>query len=265
MLWILMLTGCQKCDIGEACRVDDGRYFVMSPTGWDGEQPLPMLLHAHGWGGSPEVYLDRADIQATLDTHQILLVLPEGKDATWSIDHMGLVGNGRSEVAFIDDVLADAQSRWPIDDSRIYVSGFSLGASLVYTLACERGDVFAAAAPVSGGFWMPLPESCSAPTIPICHIHGNNDPTWPIEGGRVLALGPEEGTHASVEDDVAFWRTHNACTETAIERTADVLTCTTWSECEDDVFVELCTHGGGHEQFENFLEREVEWMMQYSR
>lgn len=223
------------------------------------------MLHAHGLGGTPESYLERADIQRTVDTHRILLVLPEGRDETWSIDHMGLVGNDRAELDFIDAVLADVQSRWAIDSRRMYVSGFSLGASPVYTLACERGDVFAAAAPVSGGFWEPIPDTCSAPSIPVCHIHGENDPTWPIEGGRVLKQGGEEGTHASAEDDVAFWRTHNQCGETTTYRAADVLTCTTWTDCADGVFVELSTHGGGHTEFQDFLEREVEWMMEYSR
>ncbi|MEL6344448.1 MAG: PHB depolymerase family esterase [Myxococcota bacterium] len=267
LFWVLFtLAGCSPCESGGECSVEDGDYHVMSPSGWDRVEPLPVVLHAHGVHQRPSRYLNDADLQKMVDDMMVLMVVPEGIDERWSIDHMGLEGNGRRELLFIDQVIDDVQTRFPVQSDRIYASGFSLGASLVYTLACERGDVFAAATPISGGFWEPLPERCPAPAMPLCHIHGLEDETWPVEG-RFVTEGNEEGQQASVEDDVQFWVTHNQCSPITETRSSGELTCTVWRGCaaREDVEVEYCTHPGGHQLTDEWLIREVEWLLQYRR
>lgn len=265
--WMLLaplaLTGCGRCGDEDACTVDLGRYFAVLPEGWDGESDLPVVLLAHGYEGSPEGYLRAPGIMDPSSERGVLLILPEGADATWSVRNTGLEENQRDEMAFVDEVLDDVESRWPVDVDRVYATGFSLGGSLVYDLACQRGDRFAAAAPTSGGFWEPLPDDCPSDPIPICHIHGENDLTWPIEGGRELAESGNVGTHASIADDVAFWRAHNECDDVTEDRSMDPLTCTVWTGCEAEVGA--CTHTGGHEQFDGWIERELDWLLAFSR
>ncbi len=47
----------------------------------------------------------------------------------------------------LDEILAEAAALYPIDESRIYVTGFSYGGFMCNTIAGKRPDVYAAAAP----------------------------------------------------------------------------------------------------------------------
>lgn len=47
----------------------------------------------------------------------------------------------------LDEILEEAEKLYPIDKSRIYITGFSYGGFMTNTIACKRPDVYAAAAP----------------------------------------------------------------------------------------------------------------------
>ena len=38
------------CGDGSGCELDDRSYQAKAPSGWNGKDPLPVLLHFHGWG-----------------------------------------------------------------------------------------------------------------------------------------------------------------------------------------------------------------------
>ena len=97
----------------------------------------------------------------------------------------------RDELAFVREVLTDAEARFHIDRGRVLLTGFSVGGSLVWYLACAAPRDFAAFAPVAGGFWQPLPETCAGP-VKLLHTHGWRDRTVPLEG-RPLRPGLEQG------------------------------------------------------------------------
>ena len=56
----------------------------------------------------------------------------------------------------IDEILAKAKALYPVDESRIYATGFSYGGFMSNLLGCKRPDVYAAVgpcgAPISNGF-----------------------------------------------------------------------------------------------------------------
>lgn len=56
----------------------------------------------------------------------------------------------------IDEILTEAKERYPIDESRIYATGFSYGGFMANLLGCKRPDVYAAVgpcgAPISDGY-----------------------------------------------------------------------------------------------------------------
>jgi len=59
------------------------------------------------------------------------------------------------DVGFTDAMLADLEAGLPVDDDRIYASGFSNGANFTARLAMERSTVFAAAAYSAGALQIP--------------------------------------------------------------------------------------------------------------
>ena len=269
-LWLgllgLLSSGCQRPCGGEerACDIDLGRYFAFEPDDWDGKKALPVMIHFHGWNGSPESFYSDPEVISAASDAEVLLILPEGQRGTWStmdeMGEMGVPGSGRDELVFFDAVVEDVEDRWPVATHKIYVTGHSLGASVVYMLACYRGDQIAAVAPSSGGFWDPVPESCPSSPIPFCHIHGLDDTTWPYEG-REVTEGDAQGTQVPIDDSMQFWRDHNGCNASQEEFSDGVLTCKQWQDCE--ATVELCTHDGGHALFEGWTERELAWLMTY--
>lgn len=67
---------------------------------------------------------------------------------------------------------------YSIDRDRIYLTGFSMGGEGTWDLAAATENVFAAAAPIAGGY---NPEAAASLTrIPIWAFHGEQDDVVPI-------------------------------------------------------------------------------------
>ena len=87
--------------------------------------------------------------------------------------------------AFFDEVLKDVEQKYPIDKSRIYLTGISLGGYGSWYLTMTYPDKFAAIAPMAGGdiFWFNVPgigndrsDICNIKDVPIWVVHGDKDP-----------------------------------------------------------------------------------------
>jgi polyhydroxybutyrate depolymerase len=232
--------GCAPCGGGGACAgVADGRYFAVLPDDWDGRSPLPALVHVHAWNSDPQRWLNDDGFRQAVSDAGLLLLLPEGIGQSWNVSQDP---GERDDVVFIDDVLSDARARWPIDDARVYTTGHSVGAAVVHRLACERASTYRAFGPISGGFWVPMPDaaSCGGP-VDLLELHGTGDTTWPMEG---RSFG-SQGGQAAIEDTFAFWVAHDGC-----EASDAVASARPGMSCDARVCaggtVELCLHDGLH-------------------
>src|SRR5690606_9365848 len=86
------------------------------------------------------------------------------------------------DVGFLDALLDDALSRWPLDPSRVYATGISNGGMMSYRLAADLNDRIAAIAPVAGSL---VHDPPSLPRgVPTIHFHGTHDEFVPYHGGR---------------------------------------------------------------------------------
>lgn len=89
--------------------------------------------------------------------------------------------DGDRDLALVDAALAWAKRSYPIDDTRIFATGFSNGAMFTYLLWSERASVFAAFAPVAGR----LGASTTLTTPrPLFHVGGTADPQVVIDDQR---------------------------------------------------------------------------------
>ena len=256
---LLALVSCgPPCGGGVVCEVDDGVFYAVAPAD-AGRDPLPALIFAHGAGGSPQQYTESASVLEAFSAAGVLLIAPEGTDGHWSINEGW--GSGRDEIAFFDEVLAEADEVWGLDADRLYISGFSVGASVAYMAACERPDLYAAAAPMSGSYWEPFPESCAGGPLPVRHVHGTADQTWPLEG---RSFG-DHATQGSAQGAVDLWRAHDGCAETTEEVVLGPLTCQVWSDCDGDSEVRFCLHDEGHTRIDGWAADLLEWLVLQSR
>ncbi|HEX2210516.1 MAG TPA: alpha/beta hydrolase-fold protein [Longimicrobium sp.] len=72
----------------------------------------------------------------------------------------------------------------PVDSSRVYAIGFSMGASTTFAALALRPELFAAAIPIAG-----VPDPAQAERVartPVWMIHGNSDDANPIGPGRAF-------------------------------------------------------------------------------
>jgi polyhydroxybutyrate depolymerase len=121
------------------------------------------------------------------------------------------------DVMFINTLLDDLSAKFTVDQRRIFVTGFSNGASLCFRLGAELSGRIAAIAPVAGSSWR-VPLRLERP-LPILYITGTADPLNPLGGGVPrLATGGSDQVRGKpkppVRDFIAQWTEALGCPAT---------------------------------------------------
>ena len=147
-------------------------YRIHVPSPWDGKRPVPLLFVFHGAGSNADDIERGSGFDALVDATPMLVIYPEGTDQHFDVDPPA--GRVSTDVRFVDALLAQLRSRFPVDERRVFASGFSNGAAFCYRLAAERPDVIAAIAPVAGYLPSLAPAAAIRP-IPLMHVHGTAD------------------------------------------------------------------------------------------
>jgi phospholipase/carboxylesterase len=156
----------------------DGKLVV--PAGYSPQNPAPFLLALHGAGGTWNGPYNL--LQPFADAHGLVLLIPESRTGTWD----GIQGHFGGDVEFVDEALKLAFHRLAIDPQRVYVQGFSDGASYSLALGLANGDLFKRIIANSPGF-IPKTESSYRGKPEIFISHGTQDTVLPInQTSRVL-------------------------------------------------------------------------------
>lgn len=245
----------QPCGPEDACILDGGSYHARAPAGWDGESPLPVLIYFHGYRQTGRVVMGMKALAKAADDAGALVIAPNGIGGGWSV--RGAPSNNRDEIAFAAAMIDDVARRWPIDRSRLWVSGFSLGASMAWDIACLAGDRYAGFFPVSGAFWRPHPLTCPAGPVTMIHVHGRGDKIVPLEGRTIRGQWRQGDVFQSFE----LLRAHNHCKLPDVERTGPTgLLCKEWNHCDGGSRLALCLYDGGHAAPKDWYPRAFEWL-----
>lgn len=126
------------------------------PAGHDpAGPPVPLVIHLHGGGGIGQISQDMA---AQLDARGWIGIAPDGREwglfggaCTWrrSAAYVNSpdpdVGPGEQDIL---DAIDWARAHHPIDDERVYLTGFSMGGRGTYVIGLKHPDLFAAIAPM---------------------------------------------------------------------------------------------------------------------
>lgn len=234
------------CGADAPCPVDGGDYHLLTPDGWDGESPLPALVFFHGHRSSGASVFRSGGLKSTFSDNGYLIIAPNGamRPGTdiraWPARSTGT--EPRDDVAFTLAVIDDVVARLPVDESRIYVSGFSAGGSMAWMMGCFAGERFAGIASVAGALRRPNPEVCAGGPVPLIQIHGFADAQVPFEG-----RGIREWHQGDVFESLRQIRTTNACRSNPdMIEVGETFRCRTWSDSCEAAGVKLCVHDGGH-------------------
>jgi polyhydroxybutyrate depolymerase len=242
----------QSCgDARTPCAVPLGDYHAAVPAKPLAlEETRPAVLFFHGAGGLGTSVLEQASyLRPFVEAGYVVigangLMRPTNAFGTgWSFRPES--PQQRDELAFAKEVLDDAARRFSIDRGRVLVSGFSIGAALVWYLACREPGLGAAYAPLAGGFWRPHPTTCAGP-IDLLQTHGWRDRTVPLEG-RPLRGG--ELHQGDIFEGVQLWRRVNGCTGMRPDtfETGTVFWRRNWTSCESGREISLVLHPSDHD------------------
>ena len=195
-------------------------YYVYAPTRRDNTELVPLYVGLHGLTGTGATQI-RSMAALACELCGGILVCPQG------LEDMGMTGwnagvqhaiSGKAvdlhgdynDVGFINAMIDNLLSKYPIDKDRIFVIGFSMGGFMANRLAVEYGDRFRAVCSINGTlgklFWDAKPKC----PVNFLHIHGTADTA--VEYAPDFSPHRHHPPHGiGAEQLVEYWRSNNHC------------------------------------------------------
>jgi polyhydroxybutyrate depolymerase len=184
----------QRCDLQVGGRTR--HYTVHVPPGYDGKTPRPVVIMLHGGGGTSKGAATETGWDVKADRENFLAVFPDAlardpakpnhfsrNPQLWNdgSDRFYAGQQAPDDVAFLKAVLDELLAKFNVDGQRIFVTGFSNGASMTFRFGAAASRRIAAIAPVAGAYW-PEPLTMERP-LPLCYLTGTADPLNLMNGG----------------------------------------------------------------------------------
>ncbi|MDC7219248.1 MAG: alpha/beta hydrolase-fold protein [Spirochaetales bacterium] len=246
-LFILALTylGCQSNPItlddrDRSTMVIDGQtrsFFVRLPGDYSETQEYALLLYLHGGGQSA---VDVMNLGFTEAGHVLnyIVVYPSGIGGNWFI--YDNTGQGSSDVKYLSTLIDRLIESYAINSDQVFVSGFSLGGFMSYSLAFAIPEKLRAISVHSGSVF---PEHMPEELIPLSvqHIHALDDGGIPFEDSQGQVMPVREVIQNWVEANGATESLHQIKAEREYQR---------WESKDRENTLELVIfEKGGHQPF----------------
>ncbi|WP_251063775.1 MULTISPECIES: PHB depolymerase family esterase [unclassified Streptomyces] len=124
-------------------------YKVHAPPGYTPAKKLPLVIAMHPYPSTGAYMEQLSGLSEKADQENFLVVYPDGHAQAFN----ALVCCGsEDDVGLLRTITDRFVDKWGADPARIYATGISNGGDMSLKAAVELHDVFAAVAPVSGGF-----------------------------------------------------------------------------------------------------------------
>ncbi len=198
----------------------DRSFLIFTPEGSAGDAGRPIVFFFHGAGGSAEQAARTYGWVEKAKREHFFLVFPEGlgtrPDAppssflnprVWRDERAGIPGQV-DDVGYFNALLDKLEAVLPIDSRRIYVTGFSNGAAMTFTLGGHFSNRIAAIAPVCSQSFSTV-DALARP-LPVYYLVGTADPLIPYHGGETLLWGELRRT-PPVQESADRWAKLDAC------------------------------------------------------
>lgn len=166
----------------QALTWDDGQghtlpYRLFTPDNLPADDDIPIVLFLHGSGergtdNSAQVssHIDGLIAATQSIQYQSYLLAPQAPtDDRW--DNFG--GDATTSLELTFEILDHLIDTLAIDPERVYITGLSMGGFGTFDALSRRPDLFAAAAPMSGG--APRDIAPIIKDVPLWAFHGLND------------------------------------------------------------------------------------------
>lgn len=243
-------------------------YIVHVPPSYNRRNLMPVVMAFHGGGGNAQGSVEYFNLNVKADTENFIVVYPQGTGKTlrgkvigsWNAGRCcpSAMNEGIDDVGFIAKMIKKVKRDFKVDPKRVFATGHSNGALISYRLACQLSDTIAAIA-VAGAH--DSFDGCSPQRpVPVIHFHGTEDKCALYNGGKcggcfasfLNQVGLPAKAHQwdcrPVKEYIELWRKINKCSEKwRVNFKKGNARCITYSECQDEAEVTLCTiEGMGH-------------------
>ena len=160
---------------------DVRQYYLYLPRGLESRDDWPLVLWLHGRSlrGDDLTRVLRYGLPARLAGERdfpFVVVAPQLPD-----------GQSWTDTDRLADLVEEIADRYPVDDDRIYLIGYSMGAGGVWRLAVDHPDLFAAVAPAAA--LTPAPSEAIADAledVPVRIDHGTADEAAPFARAQAM-------------------------------------------------------------------------------
>jgi polyhydroxybutyrate depolymerase len=205
-------------------RIDDRdrRFVFYTPKGFKPGAPVPIVFFFHGMGGTAEQAFRTYGWAQKADAENFFVAYPDGLPVRpdgvssfvlnphiWRDERAELAASRVNDVNFFKELLDRLEATLPIDPKRIYVTGFSNGAGMTFTLGSHFSDRIAAIAPVSSQSVAPVTE-LKRP-LPVYYLCGTADPLVPYHGGSSKLPWAKSRTQPPVQNSAETWAKLDGC------------------------------------------------------
>lgn len=246
-------------------------YITHIPESVTPSSNAPLIVELHGWAGSAFETRALTDITLLADEVGAIVVHAEGIIVDNTTLDMG--GNEESwnagyccgdamyheidDVDYLREVIARTVEAYPVDENRIYLTGWSNGCMMAQRMALQASDLVAAVACTSG--YLSIHDSEGYMPVPVMEIHGfidenqqyTNTVNWGIvdENRRNL-----ESMQSGAVENMYDWAEYNQCEGSLPDRNEPgaIYSIQGFTNCAQGTEVALITiHSGGHNLYPN--------------
>ncbi len=160
-------------------------YYLSLPLQYDqieDDWPLILFLHGAGERGNDLSLVKKHGIPRVVNEMEdfpFVTVSPQCPENDWWLNRL-------EDLKYLIDTIVE---QYRIDESRLYLTGLSMGGFGTWHMAVEYPETFAAIAPICGGGLgiLGFPERViEIKHIPVWAFHGEKDNIVPVEESRVL-------------------------------------------------------------------------------
>lgn len=191
-------------------------YVLHAPPGAETKTDLPVVVMLHADGSTSEGAIALTGWSVKADQEGFIVAYPQADRGVWNDGTprglAGRVTNG--DLGFIGSVLTDVDRHFKMDHKRLYLTGFSTGASVTWLAGAELAFRLGAVAPVGGYLW---PQTFNnAVGMSLLHIVPGADPQYPLGGGRAVDAAGVSDSVPPVQQTQDRWRVLQKCSSTPV-------------------------------------------------